>query len=257
MKKTILTPIIFSICLLLNAQSISYFTKSQTYVFNDSLIFKEIPLAEQGTLVKKGELITYQLGDSYFCYIKDEGYSKISTEDGQWFLLDDLIRNNFNYSVHEKINGTWIASYYYDVFYKNDVSELKRNETFREKEWKYDGEPWQDVIYPSYIYISDNYFIITTNDGYIREYLIVDENDSYEFNVFLGDLSITPDFYSKTNFINNYKDSGCYQFKIKIDGDYLTLFDKNNNKLLMSFCRTIDRFKDRDNLQAIANGLTP
>lgn len=253
MKKNVLTLIIFSVCMLLHAQSISYFTKRQTYVFNNFDISAEIPLSEQGTPLDKGEVCNYQLGDNYFCFIKDEACSLIKNTNGNWLLLDDLERNDFKYDIHEKINGTWVVSYYFDVFYANDVSELKRNETFWEKEWKFDGENWQDIIYPSYIYISDNYFIITTNDGYKRSYLIVDENDSYEFTVFLGNLFVTPDFFSKTNFINNYKNAGSYQFKIQVDGDYLTLFDKRNDKPIMKFARTDDRLKVRDNLRTIAN----
>jgi hypothetical protein len=237
----------------LHAQSISYFTKTQTYVFNDTEVFTEIPLEEQGESLAKGKIFNYDFGDDYFCYISGEAYSLISNKNGKLFLLDDLERNDFNRDVHEKINGTWIAFYYYDVIYKNDISELKKNETFWENEWKFDGERWQDIIYPSYIYIYDNYFIIATNDGFKFSYLIVNENESYEFNVYLGDLFLTPDFYSKTNFINNYKTSGFYQFKIQLDGDYLTLIDKKNEKPIMKFARTNDRFKIRENLRKIAN----
>ena len=242
-----------SLCIILHAQSISYFTKTQTYVFNDTEVFTEIPLEEQGESLAKGKIFNYDFGDDYFCYISGEAYSLISNKNGKLFLLDDLERNDFNRDVHEKINGTWIAFYYYDVIYKNDISELKKNETFWENEWKFDGERWQDIIYPSYIYIYDNYFIIATNDGFKFSYLIVNENESYEFNVYLGDLFLTPDFYSKTNFINNYKTSGFYQFKIQLDGDYLTLIDKKNEKPIMKFARTNDRFKIRENLRKIAN----
>ena len=252
MKRKILIFLLINFSYLFYSQTISYYTKTQTYLFDTFDIFKEIPLNEQGILINKDNKYLYNFDNSYYCFPNNENYSLIEINNGNCLLLDDLIRINFNKNIHKQINGTWIASYYYDVYFSNNRKELLKNERFWENEWKYDGQQWEDTIYPTFMYITDNYFIITTNDGFERSYLITEENDSFYFTVYLGGEFLSPDFYSQSNFINKIKEKGLYKFKIIIDGDYLNLYDEKEN-LLMSFAKTLDRFNDRTYLRKIAN----
>jgi len=172
-KKRAFFIILYILSFKLFAQKIHYLLPENKYIFEEQTVynFDELPAEEQGEKNRKKLTVAYNFGDyfstHYLNVIREENYffHTIEVTDSNQkryiVLIDDLIRENINQELHNKINGIWVVSYIFDILKSNSFNTLLEYEPFWQTEWKTSvGEDWKDDYFPSYIIITDNYIYI-------------------------------------------------------------------------------------------------
>ena len=233
-KKRAFFIILYILSFKLFAQKIHYLLPENKYIFEEQTVynFDELPAEEQGEKNRKKLTVAYNFGDyfstHYLNVIREENYffHTIEVTDSNQkryiVLIDDLIRENINQELHNKINGIWVVSYIFDILKSNSFNTLLEYEPFWQTEWKTSvGEDWKDDYFPSYIIITDNYIYISSYATGYRFYLIQNDMKNnrckcYSKDKFVhGQVSAKNDFLTKLEgkekedvikFINSRKD---------------------------------------------------
>ena len=232
------------LCFALFAQEVHYLLPDGTYRFEEEVIynFNILSIEEQGGKIGKEAAVSYVLGDylsthsmgvvrekDYFLHVIEV---TDSNQEKYKVLVDDLIRENRNQELHDRINGIWVVAHTFDVLKANKLDELLRYEPFWKTEWKTSvGEEWEDDYFPSYMAVTDNYVYISSYATGYRFYLI--QNDvkddrctcyTTERFVYGRAVAAKNDFMSKLE--GKEKEDFCFEF----DGDYLSLCIMENEK---------------------------
>ena len=232
------------LCFALFAQEVHYLLPDGTYRFEEEVIynFNILSIEEQGGKLGKEAAVSYVLGDylsthsmgvvsekDYFLHVIEV---TDSNQEKYKVLVDDLMRENRNQELHDRINGIWVVAHTFDVLKANKLDELLRYEPFWKTEWKTSvGEEWEDDYFPSYMAVTDNYVYISSYATGYRFYLI--QNDvkddrctcyTTERFVYGRAVAAKNDFMSKLE--GKEKEDFCFEF----DGDYLSLCIMENEK---------------------------
>ncbi|MDE6068241.1 MAG: SH3 domain-containing protein [Treponemataceae bacterium] len=232
------------LCFALFAQEVHYLLPDGTYRFEEEVIynFNILSIEEQGGKLGKEAAVSYILGDylsthsmgvvsenDYFLHVIEV---TDSNQEKYKVLVDDLIRENRNQELHDRINGIWVVAHTFDVLKANKLDELLRYEPFWKTEWRTSvGEEWEDDYFPSYMTVTDNYVYISSYATGYRFYLI--QNDvkddrctCYTTERFVYGRTVVAknDFMSKLE--GKEKEDFCFEF----DGDYLSLCIMENEK---------------------------
>ena len=232
------------LCFALFAQEVHYLLPDGTYRFEEEVIynFNILSIEEQGGKIGKEAAVSYVLGDylsthsmgvvrekDYFLHVIEV---TDSNQEKYKVLVDDLMRENRNQELHDRINGIWVVAHTFDVLKANKLDELLRYEPFWKTEWKTSvGEEWEDDYFPSYMAVTDNYVYISSYATGYRFYLI--QNDvkddrctCYTTERFVYGRAVVAknDFMSKLE--GKEKEDFCFEF----DGDYLFLYIMGNEK---------------------------
>lgn len=244
MKKIVVLLMSQMLCFALFAQEVHYLLPDGTYRFEEEVIynFNISSIEEQGGKPGKEAAVSYVLGDYLsthsmgvvsenddFLHVIEVTYSN---QEKYKVLLDDLIRENRNQELHDRINGIWVVAHTFDVLKANNLGELLRYEPFWKTEWKTSiGEEWEDDYFPSFMIVTDNYVYISSYATGYRFYII--QNDAkddkctcYTTERFVYGRAVAAknDFMSKLE--GKEKEVFCFEF----DGDYLTLYIMENEK---------------------------
>lgn len=150
------------LCFALFAQEVHYLLPDGTYRFEEEVIysFNILSIEEQGGKLGKEAAVSYVLGDylsthsmgvvsekDYFLHVIEV---TDSNQEKYKVLVDDLMRENRNQELHDRINGIWVVAHTFDVLKANKLDELLRYEPFWKTEWKTSvGEEWEDDYFPS------------------------------------------------------------------------------------------------------------
>ena len=232
------------LCFALFAQEVHYLLPDGTYRFEEEVIynFNILSIEEQGGKLGKEAAVSYVLGDylsthsmgvvrekDYFLHVIEV---TDSNQEKYKVLVDDLMRENRNQELHDRINGIWVVAHTFDVLKANKLDELLRYEPFWKTEWRTSvGEEWEDDYFPSYMTVTDNYVYISSYATGYRFYLI--QNDvkddrctcyTTERFVYGRAVAAKNDFMSKLE--GKEKEDFCFEF----DGDYLSLYIMENEK---------------------------
>ena len=232
------------LCFALFAQEVHYLLPDGTYRFEEEVIynFNILSIEEQGGKIGKEAAVSYVLGDylsthsmgvvrekDYFLHVIEV---TDSNQEKYKVLVDDLMRENRNQELHDRINGIWVVAHTFDVLKANKLDELLRYEPFWKTEWRTSvGEEWEDDYFPSYMTVTDNYVYISSYATGYRFYLI--QNDvkddrctcyTTERFVYGRAVAAKNDFMSKLE--GKEKEDFCFEF----DGDYLSLCIMENEK---------------------------
>ena len=245
-KKRAFFIILYILSFKLFAQKIHYLLPENKYIFEEQTVynFDELPAEEQGEKNRKKLTVAYNFGDyfstHYLNVIREENYffHTIEVTDSNQkryiVLIDDLIRENINQELHNKINGIWVVSYIFDILKSNSFNTLLEYEPFWQTEWKTSvGEDWKDDYFPSYIIITDNYIYISSYATGYRFYLIQNEMKNNRCKCYSKDKFVHGQVSAKNDFLTKLEGKEKENFYFKIDSDYLSLYieDEKQEKL--------------------------
>jgi hypothetical protein len=141
---------------ILFAQNIKFEIIKDSYLCDNSSIYKEKNITYQGIPVYKGTRILYTIGDDYVIapYETNNIYScyYVTTEKGQkgYIIMDDCqvlssekLLEKYSCKILEKC---WISKYSFDVFKNNSMYKLLEYEPYWKMSWKTStGEKWTDI----------------------------------------------------------------------------------------------------------------
>ena len=245
-KKRAFFIILYILSFKLFAQKIHYLLPENKYIFEEQTVynFDELPAEEQGEKNRKKLTVAYNFGDyfstHYLNVIREENYffHTIEVTDSNQkryiVLIDDLIRENINQELHNKINGIWVVSYIFDILKSNSFNTLLEYEPFWQTEWKTSvGEDWKDDYFPSYIIITDNYIYISSYATGYRFYLIQNDMKNNRCKCYSKDKFVHGQVSAKNDFLTKLEGKEKENFYFKIDSDYLSLYieDEKQEKL--------------------------
>ena len=245
-KKRAFFIILYILSFKLFAQKIHYLLPENKYIFEEQTVynFDELPAEKQGEKNRKKLTVAYNFGDYFSTYylnvIREENYffHTIEVTDSNQkryiVLIDDLIRENINQELHNKINGIWVVSYIFDILKSNSFNTLLEYEPFWQTEWKTSvGEDWKDDYFPSYIIITDNYIYISSYATGYRFYLIQNDMKNNRCKCYSKDKFVHGQVSAKNDFLTKLEGKEKENFYFKIDSDYLSLYieDEKQEKL--------------------------
>ena len=245
-KKRAFFIILYILSFKLFAQKIHYLLPENKYIFEEQTVynFDELPAEKQGEKNRKKLTVAYNFGDyfstHYLNVIREENYffHTIEVTDSNQkryiVLIDDLIRENINQELHNKINGIWVVSYIFDILKSNSFNTLLEYEPFWQTEWKTSvGEDWKDDYFPSYIIITDNYIYISSYATGYRFYLIQNDMKNNRCKCYSKDKFVHGQVSAKNDFLTKLEGKEKENFYFKIDSDYLSLYieDEKQEKL--------------------------
>ena len=249
--------ILYILSFKLFAQKIHYLLPENKYIFEEQTVynFDELPAEEQGEKNRKKLTVAYNFGDyfstHYLNVIREENYffHTIEVTDSNQkryiVLIDDLIRENINQELHNKINGIWVVSYIFDILKSNSFNTLLEYEPFWQTEWKTSiGEDWKDDYFPSYIIITDNYIYISSYATGYRFYLIQNDMKNNRCECYSKDKFVHGQVSAKNDFLTKLEGKEKENFYFKIDNDYLSLYIENEKQEKLNTFVKIQNYKE-------------
>ena len=260
--------ILYILSFKLFAQKIHYLLPENKYIFEEQTVynFDELPAEEQGEKNRKKLTVAYNFGDyfstHYLNVIREENYffHTIEVTDSNQkryiVLIDDLIRENINQELHNKINGIWVVSYIFDILKSNSVNTLLEYEPFWQTEWKTSiGEDWKDDYFPSYIIITDNYIYISSYATGYRFYLIQNDMKNNRCKCYSKDKFVHGQVSAKNDFLTKLEGKEKENFYFKIDSDYLSLYiEDEKQEKLNTFVKIQDYKEIEEKIHLIIRG---
>ena len=256
-KKRAFFIILYILSFKLFAQKIHYLLPENKYIFEEQTVynFDELPAEEQGEKNRKKLTVAYNFGDyfstHYLNVIREENYffHTIEVTDSNQkryiVLIDDLIRENINQELHNKINGIWVVSYIFDILKSNSFNTLLEYEPFWQTEWKTSvGEDWKDDYFPSYIIITDNYIYISSYATGYRFYLIQNDMKNNRCECYSKDKFVHGQVSAKNDFLTKLEGKEKENFYFKIDNDYLSLYIENEKQEKLNTFVKIQNYKE-------------
>ena len=256
-KKRAFFIILYILSFKLFAQKIHYLLPENKYIFEEQTVynFDELPAEEQGEKNRKKLTVAYNFGDyfstHYLNVIREENYffHTIEVTDSNQkryiVLIDDLIRENINQELHNKINGIWVVSYIFDILKSNSFNTLLEYEPFWQTEWKTSiGEDWKDDYFPSYIIITDNYIYISSYATGYRFYLIQNDMKNNRCECYSKDKFVHGQVSAKNDFLTKLEGKEKENFYFKIDNDYLSLYIENEKQEKINTFVKIQNYKE-------------
>ena len=260
--------ILYILSFKLFAQKIHYLLPENKYIFEEQTVynFDELPAEEQGEKNRKKLTVAYNFGDyfstHYLNVIREENYffHTIEVTDSNQkryiVLIDDLIRENINQELHNKINGIWVVSYIFDILKSNSFNTLLEYEPFWQTEWKTSvGEDWKDDYFPSYIIITDNYIYISSYATGYRFYLIQNDMKNNRCKCYSKDKFVHGQVSAKNDFLTKLEGKEKENFYFKIDSDYLSLYiEDEKQEKLNTFVKIQDYKEIEEKIHLIIRG---
>ena len=256
-KKRAFFIILYILSFKLFAQKIHYLLPENKYIFEEQTVynFDELPAEEQGEKNRKKLTVAYNFGDyfsiHYLNAIREENYffHTIEVTDSNQkryiVLIDDLIRENINQELHNKINGIWVVSYIFDILKGNSFNTLLEYEPFWQTEWKTSiGEDWKDDYFPSYVIITDNYIYISSYATGYRFYLIQNDMKNNRCKCYSKDKFVHGQVSAKNDFLTKLEGKEKENFYFKIDNDYLSLYIENEKQEKLNTFVKIQNYKE-------------